>query len=92
MSPQRSEDVIGAKWDKCISNTLLKFGGGLAVGAVASLLLFKRRSWPIVFGAGAGFGMGYNNCQHLLDEPYLVKPEKITIVKKIAETKEEASL
>ena len=27
------------------------------------MFLFKRRMWPVVFGTGSGFGMGYNNCQ-----------------------------
>jgi len=82
MGETKSEDIIGEKWDKCLSNTVLKVGGGVAIGALASLLFFSRKGWPVVFGAGSGFGMGYNNCQHLLDAPYLVTPDKITIVKK----------
>ena len=60
----RSEDVLGEKWDKCIVDTGIKLAGGLAVGSVFSLLLFKRRAWPIVFGLGSGFGMGYKNCEN----------------------------
>uniref|UniRef100_A0A0K8RFJ3 MICOS complex subunit MIC10 n=1 Tax=Ixodes ricinus TaxID=34613 RepID=A0A0K8RFJ3_IXORI len=56
----RSEDVLGEKWDKCIADTLIKMGAGLGVGVVFSLVLFKRRAWPVVFGLGSGFGMGYN--------------------------------
>lgn len=33
-------------------------------GAVLSLALFKRRQWPLVFGVGAGAGVGYANCQN----------------------------
>ena len=45
---------------------------GLTVGSVFSLALFKRRMWPVTFGLGAGFGMGYANCEHELNEPYMV--------------------
>ena len=31
-------------------------GVGLAVGSVLSLVLFKRRLWPIHYGIGIGFG------------------------------------
>jgi inner membrane organizing system protein 1 len=40
---------------------------GLTVGAVLSLVLFKRKSWPIVFGLGSGFGMAVTNCQSELN-------------------------
>ena len=59
----KSEDVLGEKWDRCLVDSAIKLGGGLAVGAIFSLVFFKRRSWPIVFGLGSGFGMGYQNCQ-----------------------------
>ena len=68
------------------------FYSGLTVGSVFSLVLFKRRMWPITFGmgmysllvgndlcstsllfySGAGFGMGYNNCERDVNEPYMV--------------------
>jgi len=72
MSKTRSEDVLGEKWDRCLADTTVKMLGGLTVGSVFSLLLFKRRMWPITFGLGSGFGMGYANCEHELNEPYMV--------------------
>merc|ERR1712098_794948 len=60
----RSEDVLGQKWDKCLVDSSIKLGTGLVIGSVFSLLLFKRKMWPITFGLGAGFGMGYANCQN----------------------------
>ena len=36
----------------------------LISGAVLSLVLFKRKAWPLVFGTGSGFGMAYSNCEH----------------------------
>jgi inner membrane organizing system protein 1 len=60
----RSEDEIGLKWDRCISDLLIKSGAGFGVGALFSLLLFKRRPWPIGLGTGLGAGMALSNCQH----------------------------
>merc|ERR1711962_810792 len=60
----KAEDVLGQKFDKCLVDTSIKVGTGLVVGSVFSLLLFKRRMWPVTFGLGTGFGMGYANCQN----------------------------
>jgi len=62
----RSEDELGNKWDHCLADTSIKLGSGLGLGIVFSLLFFKRRAWPIVFGTGVGLGMGYTNCEHNL--------------------------
>jgi inner membrane organizing system protein 1 len=37
----RSEDEMGLKLDRCVADTLLKVAGGLAIGVVASVALFK---------------------------------------------------
>ena len=42
-------------------------------GAVLSLVLFKRRAWPLVFGTGAGFGAAYSNCEREINGPCSVK-------------------
>lgn len=39
-------------------------------GGVLSLFLFKRRAWPVVFGTGSGFGMGYANCQNEIQSSF----------------------
>ncbi|KAH0955403.1 hypothetical protein HN011_006342 [Eciton burchellii] len=58
-----SEDEVGQKWDRCFTDAIIKFGGGLALGGIFSLLLFKRKKWPIITGAGFGLGMAYSNCE-----------------------------
>ncbi|XP_060765950.1 MICOS complex subunit MIC10-like [Neoarius graeffei] len=62
----------GRKWDRCLADSAVKFVTGLSVGALFSVLLFKRRAWPIVFGAGMGIGMACSNCQHDFRSPYLL--------------------
>ncbi|GAA6014106.1 hypothetical protein JCM11491_004106 [Sporobolomyces phaffii] len=63
----RSEDVLSAKTDLCLSNAIVTAGTGLAVGVVASAILFKRRPWPVFFGLGWGLGQGYQDCQRVFN-------------------------
>ena len=48
-----------------------KLGTGLAVGTVFSLVLFRRRAWPVVFGLGSGFGFATNDLNHDLNDSKL---------------------
>lgn len=73
----RSEDVLGEKWDRCLTDTAIKLAGGVALGGVFSLLFFKRKVWPVAFGAGLGLGIGYSNCQHDLQSPYVIRGKKV---------------
>ena len=50
----KSEDELGRKWDRCLADTAIKMTGGIFLGGIASLILFKRRTWPVVFGVGTG--------------------------------------
>ncbi|CAF3709206.1 unnamed protein product [Adineta steineri] len=38
-----SEDVNGEKWDRCLTDTVVKTASGLALGIVFSAILFKRK-------------------------------------------------
>ncbi|XP_065092528.1 MICOS complex subunit Mic10-like [Ochlerotatus camptorhynchus] len=67
MAQNFAEDQYGKKIDRCLTDTLIKFGGGLALGSVFSLLFFKRRAWPIIMGSGFGVGMAYTNCERSLN-------------------------
>ncbi|XP_022920880.1 MICOS complex subunit MIC10-like [Onthophagus taurus] len=67
-SPAYVEDEVGQRFDRCLTDGVLKFGGGAVLGAVFSLLFFKRRRWPIILGGGFGMGMAYSNCESELNE------------------------
>lgn len=56
-APNRS--ILNDKWDVVLSNLLVKSGLGFGVGVVASVLLFKRRAFPVWLGVGFGLGRGY---------------------------------
>ncbi|XP_067951239.1 MICOS complex subunit Mic10-like [Watersipora subatra] len=60
----KSEDALGRMWDRCIADTIVKTGSGLAIGALASLAFFKRKPWPAILGVGIGLGHGVANCQN----------------------------
>ncbi|GAA6010847.1 hypothetical protein JCM10207_003957 [Rhodosporidiobolus poonsookiae] len=65
--PARSEDILSAKTDLCLSNGIVKAGTGLAVGIVASAILFRRRPWPVFLGLGFGIGQGYSDCERVFN-------------------------
>ncbi|CAF1132604.1 unnamed protein product [Rotaria sordida] len=59
-----SENKNGEKWDRCLTDSIIKTASGLALGFVFSAILFKRRPWPVFLGTGIGIGMAYSNCQN----------------------------
>ncbi|TEB32717.1 DUF543-domain-containing protein [Coprinellus micaceus] len=60
--PTSSEDIIGQKYDRCLADLIVKGGVGFGAGVVASVILFKRRTWPIALGTGFGAGAAYADC------------------------------
>ncbi|SAL97791.1 hypothetical protein [Absidia glauca] len=60
-----SEELLSNKWDRVISNFVVKTGLGLSVGIVASALLFKKRTWPIAISTGWGFGVAYADAERI---------------------------
>ncbi|KAL6715508.1 hypothetical protein ACLMJK_006469 [Lecanora helva] len=58
------------QWDHAISTTLIRSALGFSFGAIFSVLLFKRRAWPVIFGTGFGAGRGYEDA----DGMRLIKP------------------
>nr|RBQ89622.1 hypothetical protein FVER53263_05413 [Fusarium verticillioides] len=63
-----SESLLNEKWDRCLSNLLVKSSLGLGFGVVFSVLLFKRRAWPAFVGVGFGAGRAYEECNFSLKQ------------------------
>ncbi|KAF8876454.1 DUF543-domain-containing protein [Mucidula mucida] len=60
--PASSEDILGQKYDRCMADFLVKAGVGFGAGVVASVILFRRRTWPIALSTGFGAGAAYADC------------------------------
>ncbi|KAJ7172085.1 hypothetical protein C8R46DRAFT_137910 [Mycena filopes] len=60
--PPSSEDILGQKYDRCLADFLIKAGVGFSAGVVLSVVLFKRRTWPIALSTGFGGGIAYADC------------------------------
>ncbi|CAI5744583.1 unnamed protein product [Peronospora destructor] len=61
-----SEYRISEKWDKCLENFTLYFGGGLVAGGLTSLVLARSgagRGLITGLGAGTGAGSSWTTCQ-----------------------------
>ncbi|KNE69777.1 hypothetical protein AMAG_20042 [Allomyces macrogynus ATCC 38327] len=56
-----------AHWDRCLSNFLVKAGAATSVGIVTSVLLFRKKTWPVALAAGFGLGVAYEQCQRSFD-------------------------
>ncbi|CAL8143855.1 unnamed protein product [Orchesella dallaii] len=67
------EDQIPSALDKCIADTIIKVGSGVVTGGALSLVLFRRRLWPITLGIGIGTGMAMANCQNKLNSTDVVR-------------------
>lgn len=71
-----SERILDERWDVVLSNGLVKTGLGFGAGVVASVLLFRRRPWPAVFGAGFGAGIAWSEGDNIFRNSYkLVQAE-----------------
>jgi len=46
----KSELELGQKWDRCLQDALIKTASGVGLGIVFSVVLFKRRPFPVIFG------------------------------------------
>ncbi|OCF35106.1 hypothetical protein I317_01816 [Kwoniella heveanensis CBS 569] len=71
-APIPSEDQIARK----VADLLVNAGLGFGVGVVASVLLFRRRGWPVALSTGFGAGVAYSNCNYSLN-PYVLPGTKV---------------
>ncbi|ODV65189.1 DUF543-domain-containing protein [Hyphopichia burtonii NRRL Y-1933] len=55
-----SQNLLNDKWDVVLSNALIKTGLGFGGGVLLSVLVFKRRAFPVWLGIGFGLGRGYS--------------------------------
>jgi hypothetical protein len=53
------------QWDRCLSSLIIKSGLGLSFGIIFSMLLFKRRAWPLWLGTGFGAGRAVEECDQV---------------------------
>jgi inner membrane organizing system protein 1 len=56
MIKQGSDELLSRKYDQCLARLIVNGGIGLATGVGLSVILFRRRFWPIPlsFGFSAG--------------------------------------
>ncbi|PPJ53526.1 hypothetical protein CBER1_00333 [Cercospora berteroae] len=57
-----SEALLNEKWDHCLSTLLIRSGLGASFGVIFSVLLFKRRAFPVWAGLGFGAGRAWEEC------------------------------
>ncbi|KAG7579986.1 hypothetical protein FFLO_00194 [Filobasidium floriforme] len=71
-----SEDVVARKTCSQLADFVVSSGIGFSVGVVASVLLFRRRGWPVALSTGFGAGVAYQNCNASFN-PYLLPGHKV---------------
>ncbi|PVG01668.1 DUF543-domain-containing protein, partial [Serendipita vermifera] len=67
--PSSSENAVVEKYDKCLADLVVKSGVGFSAGVLASVILFKRRAWPVAFSTGIGVGISYADCDRSFGMP-----------------------
>lgn len=50
------------QWDHCLSTLLIRSTLGASFGVIFSVILFKRRAWPVFTGLGFGAGRAWEEC------------------------------
>ncbi|CAI8506439.1 unnamed protein product [Pichia kudriavzevii] len=63
-----SSTIISSAWDVALSNAIVKTGLGFGGGVVLSVLLFKRRAFPVWLGVGFGLGRSYAEADSVFRE------------------------
>ncbi|KAI6015109.1 hypothetical protein F5J12DRAFT_815964 [Pisolithus orientalis] len=82
--PTSSENIVNQKYDRCLADLLVKTGVGFGVGVVASVILFRRRTWPVALSTGFGMGTAYADCDRLFN------PARIPGTRIITQVEEES--
>ncbi|KAK3075465.1 hypothetical protein LTR53_001173 [Teratosphaeriaceae sp. CCFEE 6253] len=61
-----SEALLNEKWDHCLSTMLIRSTIGAGFGVIFSVLLFKRRAFPVWLGTGFGAGRAWEECDSMI--------------------------
>ncbi|KAG2087921.1 hypothetical protein BD769DRAFT_294708 [Suillus cothurnatus] len=77
-----SENIVSQKYDRCLADLLVKAGVGFSVGVVASVIAFRRRTWPIALSTGFGMGAAYADCDRSFN------PARVSGTRIISQTEE----
>lgn len=62
--------TIWLQWDRALSSLVIRSGLGFSFGVIFSVLLFKRRAWPVYFGSGFGAGRAWEEADGRLASLY----------------------
>ncbi|KAL5497826.1 MIC10 [Sanghuangporus vaninii] len=84
-----SENIIAQKYDRCLADLIVKAGVGLGVGVVASVIFFRRRTWPIALSTGFGLGTAYADCDRSFN-PARVPGTRLAVVPPPSNTSEKS--
>ncbi|KIO11314.1 hypothetical protein M404DRAFT_127714 [Pisolithus tinctorius Marx 270] len=84
--PTSSENIVNQKAGETLhlADLLVKTGVGFGVGVVASVILFRRRTWPVALSTGFGMGTAYADCDRLFN------PARIPGTRIITQVEEES--
>ncbi|XP_066909208.1 uncharacterized protein [Halyomorpha halys] len=64
--PIYPEEIFAWQWRRCINDLVWKLGCGIFLGFLGSKLIFQKRKWPTIIGAGIGMGWASENCEREL--------------------------
>jgi inner membrane organizing system protein 1 len=70
-----STQLVSSAWDTALSNAIVKTGLGFGGGVLVSVLLFKRRAFPVWLGVGFGLGRSYAEADSVFREAGIRKVE-----------------
>ncbi|KAL5520817.1 MIC10 [Sanghuangporus sanghuang] len=84
-----SENTIAQKYDRCLADLIVKAGLGLGVGVVASVMFFRRHTWPVALSTGFGLGAAYAVCDRSFN-PARVPGTRLAVVPPPSNTSEKS--
>ncbi|CAH1408092.1 unnamed protein product [Nezara viridula] len=64
--PQFPEEIFAWQWKRCLNDLMWKLGCGIFLGYLGSKLIFQKKKWPTIIGAGIGIGWASENCEREL--------------------------